>query len=177
MNLVLSLHEHIIDVCKQQQRDGDNIMWNFHHFYNSILIYCISFIDGEIILEYVPPQQHILILKVLFQIKNSCPVWLDFVLNLPNGNITSYCQIFSSDNLIEMIEFDWIERTIYANDQYKHSGTVESEYSSHCWYVYQWLQTMIEKFKKSTRHDHQTWTALLVIKLNFKFVPKQSAKK
>lgn len=104
-------------------------MWNFHHFYNSILIYCISFIDGEIILEYVPPQQHILILKVLFQIKNSCPVWLDFVLNLPNGNITSYCQIFSSDNLIEMIEFDWIERTIYANDQYKHSGTVESEWN------------------------------------------------
>lgn len=121
LNLALSLHEHIIDVCKQQYRDVDNI---------SPLLQLNSYIrviDGEIILEYVPPQEHILILKVLFQTKNSCPVWLDFVLNLPNGNITSYCQTFSSDNLIEMIEFDWIERTIYANHQYKHSGTVESE--------------------------------------------------
>ena len=68
LNLALSLHEHIIDVCKQQYRDVDNI---------SPLLQLNSYIrviDGEIILEYVPPQEHILILKVLFQTKNSCPV-------------------------------------------------------------------------------------------------------
>ena len=68
LNLVLSLHEHIIDVCKQQYRNVDNI---------SPLLQLNSYIrviDGEIILEYVPPQEHILISKVLFQTKNSCPV-------------------------------------------------------------------------------------------------------
>ena len=67
LNLVLSLHEHIIDVCKQYS-DVDNI--SPLRQLNSY----IRFIDGKIILEYVPPQGHILILKVLFQTKNSCSV-------------------------------------------------------------------------------------------------------
>ena len=34
----------------------------------------VRLIDGETILEYVPPQEHILMLKQLLQYKNSCSV-------------------------------------------------------------------------------------------------------
>lgn len=67
LDLALSLHEHVIEVCNQHFYQYRDLQYMYQYRDVDVPILelnsYIRIIDGETILEYVPPQEHILILK------------------------------------------------------------------------------------------------------------------